>query len=221
MAHLPTVSIVGAGPSGLTLARYLQIHHVPCVVYEREVSATARLQGGSLDLHDDTGLEALRQTGLLDEAAEMMRSEGEALKIVDKNGKVWYDENDEKEISKPVPTSEGIRGRPEIDRTDLRNLLLKSLAPDTVKWGHGVKSCTALDNETYQITFEDGTSSTTKILVGADGTFSRIRPLLHDVKPPYSGCSMYDMLIPASQMTPSLREFVGAGAAMVLEEKMC
>lgn len=118
------VVIVGAGPAGLTLARYLQLHRVPCVVYEREESADARQQGGSLDLHDDTGLKALRETGLIDEAATMMRSEGEALKITGKDGKVYWDEN-KYPVPPAVETSHGKngagvvkvpQGRPEIDR---------------------------------------------------------------------------------------------------------
>lgn len=110
-ADQPHVIIVGAGPGGLALARYLQLHHVPCTIYEREVSATARAQGGSLDLHHDTGLKLLRETGLYEQAETMMRSEGEALKLLDKTGKVFYDENTE--------NKGGIldgRGRPEIDR---------------------------------------------------------------------------------------------------------
>lgn len=120
------VVIVGAGPAGLILARYLQIHHVPCVIYEREESSTARQQGGSLDLHDDTGLKALRATGLIEEAETMMRGEGEALKIVDKHGKVWWDENDYAAIQamedagkggeQAIGVVGGARGRPEIDR---------------------------------------------------------------------------------------------------------
>ncbi len=74
------IFIIGAGPAGLLLARYLQLNHIPCAIYERESSADARAQGGSLDLHTDTGLKALILTDLLDEANGMMRMEGEAMK---------------------------------------------------------------------------------------------------------------------------------------------
>lgn len=104
----PSVSIIGAGPSGLLLARYLQQHKVPVKIYEREASASARGQGGTLDLHEDTGLEALKQTGLLEEAERHMRGgEAEAMKIIDRDGKVWMDENGDEGAP---------RGRPEIDR---------------------------------------------------------------------------------------------------------
>jgi 2-polyprenyl-6-methoxyphenol hydroxylase-like FAD-dependent oxidoreductase len=110
------VAIIGAGPGGLTLARYLQIHSVPCVIYEREASANARTQGGCLDLHEDTGLEALRRTDLLDEARGLMRPEGDVLKIMNKVGKVLYDENKENKAGSTV-TTDSVRGRPEIDRS--------------------------------------------------------------------------------------------------------
>lgn len=46
------IVIIGAGPSGLLLARYLELHRIPVVIYERDSSPTHRPQGGSLDLHD-------------------------------------------------------------------------------------------------------------------------------------------------------------------------
>lgn len=67
MSIYPIV-IIGAGPSGLLLARFLQLHSISIVIYERDSSPTHRRQGGSLDLHDNTGLKALRETGLLDVA---------------------------------------------------------------------------------------------------------------------------------------------------------
>ncbi|ORX36224.1 hypothetical protein BD324DRAFT_591423 [Kockovaella imperatae] len=202
------VTIIGAGPAGLCLARYLQLHSVPCVVYEREESAEARGQGGTLDLHEESGLLTLREIGLLDDARAMMRPEGEAMRVFDKSGKAWIDESPEKSSFFPE--------RPEIDRGMLRDLLLGSLEPGTIQWNHGVGSTRVIDNDTYEVTFLDGTSITTNILIGADGTFSRVRPLLHSTKPTYNGISLYDMLIPESSMTPSIREFVGSGMCIVL-----
>lgn len=111
------IVIIGAGPSGLLLARYLELHRIPVVIYERDSSPTHRPQGGSLDLHDETGLKALKETGLLDEAKWYMRAEGEAMKIVDKSGKIWYDEND-KVVKAHMGFHEGgpVTDRPEIDR---------------------------------------------------------------------------------------------------------
>lgn len=108
-------------------------------------------------------------------------------------------------------------------RFDLRDILIDSLRPGTIQWNHGVKSCRAVDDSTYEVTFldENLSSITTSILIGADGTFSRVRPLLHNTLPSYAGIIMYDLTVPASNMTPTLREFVGAGGLMILEDGRC
>jgi 2-polyprenyl-6-methoxyphenol hydroxylase-like FAD-dependent oxidoreductase len=40
------ISIIGAGPVGLTLARLLQMRDVDVVLFERDASELARSQGG-------------------------------------------------------------------------------------------------------------------------------------------------------------------------------
>lgn len=105
----PSIAIVGAGPGGLLLARYLQLRSIRCIIYEREASRAARGQGGSLDLHEESGLLAMRETGLFVEFEKYARMEGEEMRILDKTGKVWLDEADEQQ-GKPSAS------RPEIDR---------------------------------------------------------------------------------------------------------
>lgn len=107
------VIIIGAGPSGLLLARYLQLHQVPCAIYERDASPAARTQGGSLDLHETSGLAALRGAELLNQARELMRPEGEAMRILDDTGKVWWNEAGP-DVGQDATVDVG--GRPEIDR---------------------------------------------------------------------------------------------------------
>jgi len=64
------IAIVGGGPGGLTLARLLQLKAVPDTfhikVYERDINKDARVQGTTLDLHEDSGLKALRHANLLE-----------------------------------------------------------------------------------------------------------------------------------------------------------
>lgn len=98
--------------------------------------------------------------------------------------------------------------------------MLNALEPGTIKWGHGLESCRRIDNDNYELIFIDKSieSVQSRLLIGADGTFSRVRAILHDQVPTYSGITMYDLSIPAANMTPELKEFTGAGSAFVLNE---
>ncbi len=58
------IAIVGGGPGGLTLARLLQMNGANVTVYERDASRSARVQGATLDLHEESGLKALRKAGI-------------------------------------------------------------------------------------------------------------------------------------------------------------
>ena len=86
-----SVAIVGGGPGGLTLARILQRNGINPTVFEREASVNERSQGGTLDLHHESGLKALKDAGLMEEFKAHARFEGDALRILDKTGKVHFE----------------------------------------------------------------------------------------------------------------------------------
>ncbi|MCR8633012.1 FAD-dependent oxidoreductase [Paenibacillus radicis (ex Xue et al. 2023)] len=178
------IAIVGAGPGGLTLARILQQHGVKTVVYEREPGPHSRQQGGSLDIHHDSGQMALREAGLFEQFEALARYEGEDFRLLDKTGKVYIDEFAE---------SQG--QRPEIDRGTLRELLLNSLDPDIIQWGHNLVQAIPMENGRHELHFENGHVDTVHLVVAADGAFSRIRPLLTDSVPAYSGLSMVELYL--------------------------
>lgn len=116
-----SVTIIGAGPAGLLLANLLQKHQIPVQVYEADPSPSSRNQGGTLDLHEETGLAALKEAGLFDVVmAKARMGDAENMKIMKGDGEVVYDENDKDgPPSGLTPNDQGgedTRGRPEIDR---------------------------------------------------------------------------------------------------------
>ncbi|KAE8537750.1 hypothetical protein D1P53_005806 [Cryptococcus gattii VGV] len=133
------------------------------------------------------------------------------MKIVDKSGKIWYNGNDEAKVPMEFQDGRPVTGRSEIDRTDLRNILIKSLTPDTIKWDHAVSSCSKISSSHYQVNFMSQPHIITPYLIGADGAFSRVRLLIHSTLPSYSGVSMYELTISPSNMTPQLKAYMNSG----------
>ncbi|KAI1768495.1 monooxygenase [Hypoxylon sp. FL1150] len=214
----PRIAIIGAGPAGLTLARLLQKNGVQCKVFEGEKDRQTRGQGGSLDLHPDKGLLVLKEAGLYDKFLEHARPEGDVMRILGSDGKVVLDESeDQSEETEKMKTQEGeFGGRPEIDRTKLRDILLESLEPGTIQWGHRLARARPLSDKPstpFSLEFVNASPSDHfDIVVGADGAWSRIRPLLTDAKPVYSGIGGIEVrLADADARAPDLARRVGNG----------
>ncbi|TDD62452.1 FAD-dependent oxidoreductase [Actinomadura rubrisoli] len=200
------VTIIGAGLGGLTLARVLHVHGVPSTVYEAEPSPTARTQGGMLDIHHDNGRPALQAAGLIEEFRGLILEGRQATRVLAPDGTVLLDEPDD-----------GTGGRPEVQRGALRQMLLDSLPAGTVRWGRKAGAVRALGGGRHQVTFADGTTATADLLVGADGAWSRVRPLLSDAAPEYVGISFIETyLLDGDTRHPASAKAVGGGALLAL-----
>ncbi|MCT2546849.1 MULTISPECIES: NAD(P)/FAD-dependent oxidoreductase [Streptomyces] len=196
------VTIIGAGLGGLTLARVLHVHGIPAEVYEAEASPAARAQGGMLDIHDYNGQHALQAAGLMAQFRAIVLDGRQAMRALGQDGTVLFEKDDD-----------GTGGRPEALRADLRQILLAALPHDTVRWGRKATGAHPLGGGRHEVTFADGSSVTTRVLIGADGAWSRIRPLLSKAIPEYAGTSFVETyLFNAETRHPAVARAVGDGS---------
>ncbi|MEU5633392.1 NAD(P)/FAD-dependent oxidoreductase [Streptomyces rishiriensis] len=201
-----TIAIVGAGLGGLTLARVLQAHGIAATIYEGEASATTRTQGGLLDIHEETGQVALRAAGLYDEFLTRVRPGEDAKRVVDRHGTILCD----------MPANPA-SARPEVDRGELRQLLIDSLTPATIRWGHKLASVRRGAEGDYDLLFAQGSATRADIVIGADGAWSQVRPLLTPAKPVYSGTCFIEIALASSgQKRRAHVAAIGSGTLMAV-----
>lgn len=170
----PAIAIIGGGPCGLTFARLLQTAGIKYCVFERDPSpeSTSLNQGGTLDIHNETGQEALRHAGLHDEFRKLSRQDATAMTLMDSTGGIKASFSDDAD-------------RPEIDRLQLRQLLLNSLPVDRIRWGKALLKVGRNKDEnrpgghSWMLSFAEGSTETGfRLVIGADGAWSKVRQLV-------------------------------------------
>ncbi|MGV3704633.1 MAG: FAD-dependent oxidoreductase [Arcticibacter sp.] len=197
------VAIIGGGPGGLTLAKLLQLQGIMVKVYERDLNSEVRQQGATLDLHEESGLEALRRAGLMESFQDHYRPEAGRLRITDKYLNIGFDDHTA-EASQPEQ-------RPEIDRGPLRDLLIHSLSRDAIVWDSHFLNMEK-ENKGWRLYFKNGTTAYADIVVAADGANSKIRSYITDVKPIYSGITIVEGNIgQAARSAPELWRLTSGG----------
>ena len=213
MASFPKIAIIGAGPAGLTLARLLHVSkvRVDLTLYERDASPTSRLdQGGTLDLHTDNGLAAIRKCGLWDSFQKYARYDGQEFIIADKN-------------ATELVHLGGVGGpldRPEIDRQRLKEILLESVPEECVRWGRHVREVT--EEGTLRFDGRKEMEGPFDLIVGADGAWSKVRRRLHGLEPAYAGVSGYEMeIMEPARTCPHVDKMVGRGMYFGPSDRKC
>jgi tetracycline resistance monooxygenase len=162
------VAIIGAGPVGLTMAKLLQQKGVEITVYERDKDAQTRIWGGTLDLHKNSGQEAMKKAGLLETYYALSLPMG--IIFADEKGKI---------LSVRKPTSENQYDNPEISRNVLRTMLLDSLQNVTVVWDRkfiGLEE----QNGKWVLHFENQPNLAADLVIVANGGTSNARDFVTD-----------------------------------------
>lgn len=128
-------------------------------------------------------------------------------------------------MKKQAKVAEGEDERPEIDRVRLREILLDSIDSSSIIWG---KKLLRVERDStggkgkHTLIFTDGSQeSGIDLVIGADGAWSKVRPLLTDSKPFYSGITALEIWATDVESRPEyewLGGWAGEGSCFMFDE---
>ncbi|CAK7209979.1 hypothetical protein SCUCBS95973_000632 [Sporothrix curviconia] len=160
----PHVLIVGAGIGGLFLAQFLRKQGISFSIFERDESSDARFPGWAIGLNMLDNFESFMPDDVLS-----LRNANHLLPLGLPSQFIMYPPGGARVGVEDTPKTPCVR----VNRKRLRSLLMTGVP---VQWG---KKLVRVDEDRVASTvtahFDDGTSATGGLLVGADGTWSKTR----------------------------------------------
>lgn len=168
MAPRPPIIIIGAGVVGLTLAQALKQHDIPFEIYERDPHIE-RAKGWGITIHWALpALKACLPPVLFDRLSTIQVDPQQGIRDT---GRFLFLDLSTAEPKYVIPPSPRLR----INRLKFRSLLAEGL---DVQWNKTFSSFRINEAGLVEVTFQDGTTTTGSLVIGADGSSSRTRRFL-------------------------------------------
>lgn len=209
MTHFPRIAILGAGISGLALARILFVQGLRAEVFERRNRQYIESSNISLDIDTTAKPFAIRCAGLEAEFVRAARYQDQQTRLYDKNANLLF-----------VTTDSGEESRPEIDRSHLLDILIRSIPHALVSWNHEFLAVTKSTDGTWLVAFTNGVIREFDFIVGADGANSAMRGILSRAQPEYIGVTYLEFTISNADIDqPELAHLVGNGMMLALGDR--
>ncbi|KZF23445.1 FAD binding domain protein [Xylona heveae TC161] len=165
-SSIAPILIIGAGISGLTLAQALRKNNIPFEIFERDASPESRGTGWGLTIHWalQDFYELLPQQ-VVDRLPETYVNRA-AVERGENGNFMFFDLSNGEEKCR-VPPNKRIR----VSREKLRKVLMDGV---DVKWSKKLADIN-IGPDSVTASFDDGTSYKGSMLVGCDGSRSRVR----------------------------------------------